>query len=119
MSTWKWEKSCPRRRLFCLFLFSLTTTGNLGNWFQHMLQSSSKMHHPYVPTFLTNNISALIGLCFWSLLLHCRFYGQGLSYTPNLCCSSKLEREGLQNATKFTGGARFSLLKQCLKDLDS
>lgn len=94
--------------------------GTYGNWFQHMLQSLSKIT-PYVPTFLTNNISALIGLGFWSrsLSLHYRFYGQGLSYTPNLCCNSKLEREGMQNPTKFTREARSSLLKWCLKHLDS
>lgn len=54
-----------------------------------------------------------------SLLLHCRFYCWGFSYTANLCCNSRLEREGIQNLIKFNGKASTILLKQCLKDVDS
>lgn len=38
---------------------------------------------------------------------------------PNLCCNSRLEREGIQNLIEFTGEANTILLKQCLKDVDS
>lgn len=37
----------------------------------------------------------------------------GFSYTPNLFCNSRLEREGIQNLIKFPGKASTILLEQC------
>lgn len=106
-------------RDFCLVLFSSwLLQGTYSNWFQHMLQSSSKVNHPLRAYISHKQHLSSDGTSCRSLLLHRRFYGQGLSDTPNLCCNSKLEREGLQNSTKFTREARSRLLKRCLKDLD-